>query len=114
MEDHNRLRCAPSRQTPGHGRRAGQASRWGRMAAFNMTAGRYLKLYPRGDHSEAALDRLAELLESAIKENSGYQIGDKAELKKTLAEARSIVGKTSGPKTDAVLKQLDRVALRYR
>lgn len=83
------------------------------MYAYNRTLGRYLNLYPRGAHAEEALNNLVEFLGEVIKSEGTYSVGEKADLRKALAELRATVTKTSSPKKAALLKMIDQVAQRY-
>ena len=84
------------------------------LYAYNRTVGRYLNLYPRGAHAEEAINNLAEFLGEVIKSEGAYSVGEKADLRKALAELRATVMKTSSPKKAALLKQIDQVAAQYR
>jgi hypothetical protein len=84
------------------------------LYAYIRTVGRYLNLYPRGAHADEALNSLAEFFDEVIKSEGTYEVSDRGDLRKGMAELRAIIIKTSGPKKAAVLKAFDQVAARYR
>lgn len=90
------------------------------FAIESMTSGKYLQLYPRGAHAEAALARIAELLGYVTEDLRGpkpvYEVppADRAEFRKTAAVLRAQVAAAASPKKTPVLAQLDAVVRRFR
>jgi hypothetical protein len=86
----------------------------------SMTNGKYLTLYPRGAHAEAALAQIAELLGQITQDLRGpnpvYEVppADRAEFRKTAATLRAQVAAAASPKKSPVLTQLDAIARRFR
>ena len=84
------------------------------------TDGRYLKLYPRGPHADAALAEIARLLgqivEAARGENNPYAVppDDKASFRKSVAALRAQLAAVPAAKKARVLGLLDAVARRFR
>ncbi len=86
------------------------------LSAYNLTAGRYVKLYPKGQHTDEAIGRLVEIVEGALKDGqeTGYYVPTEPEyqepMRKDLAEARAAVSASSGARRDealALIGQLD-------
>jgi hypothetical protein len=84
-----------------------------------MTNGKYLKLYPRGAHADAALTQIGELFEQVAENMNGsnpvYEVPkeDRADFQKTVAELRAQVAAASSAKKTRLLKQLDDIAQRF-
>jgi hypothetical protein len=84
------------------------------------TSGRYLKLYPRGAHADAALAALAEslgyIVESFREANSPYEVprDDRANFRKSLAALRAQLALVPAAKKARVTAQLDEMARRFR
>lgn len=84
------------------------------------TDGRYLKLYPRGAHADAALSKLAESLESITGslrgKDSPYEVSraDRPSLRRGLDELRAQLALVPAAKKARVLAQLDEIARRFR
>jgi len=85
-----------------------------------LTNGRYLKLYPRGAHAEAALKSISDLLghvsEDLKRKEPVYEVPreGRAEFRKTLATLREQLSLVPGPKKARLLVQLDAIAQRFR
>jgi hypothetical protein len=85
-----------------------------------MTNGKYLKLYPRGAHAEAALANISTLLEQVSEDlrrsNSSYDVPreDRAEFQKTVATLRAQVAPVTSPKKTRLLKLLNDLAQHFR
>lgn len=85
-----------------------------------QTNGRYLKLYPRGPHADAALSNLSEFFGHVTEDMSGsnpvYEVPreDRAEFRKSVAELRAQIAAAVSPKKTRLLAQLDAVALHFR
>ena len=84
------------------------------IAAFNVSTGRYLKLYPSGEHADDGLREIVDLLKDATAGGeSPYELPTeaqyKAELRKDLAETRAIVSNASGAQRAEALALIDRV-----
>lgn len=84
---------------------------------MRVTDGEYLKLYPNGEHTSEALDKMSEYLAPIVDDLSSKQIytvsddaTDRAELRKNLSELRSIVQKTSATGKENVLDQLGKIS----
>ena len=81
--------------------------------------GKYLKLYPRGAHADAALAAVSELLghivESFQEANSPYEVprADRANFRRSLAQLRAQLALVPAAKKTRVLGQLDRIARRF-
>ena len=86
----------------------------------SATHGRYLKLYPRGAHADAALDAVAEVFNAVVEDIRGsnhvYEVAaeEKADFKKTLATLREQLTPAASPKAARLLKQLDEIASHFR
>ena len=86
----------------------------------SATHGRYLKLYPRGAHADAALDAVAEVFNAVVEDIRGsnhvYEVAaeEKADFKKTLATLREQLTPAASPKAARLLKQLDEIAGHFR
>ncbi|HEV2761711.1 MAG TPA: SH3 domain-containing protein, partial [Pyrinomonadaceae bacterium] len=85
--------------------------------ALQDTEGKYLGLYPRGAHVGEALRNFAEALKAEqlaetlnSRSNDKYLVGDRAALRKAMAELRAAVARTNAPEKADVLKELDRLA----
>ena len=85
-----------------------------------QTGGRYLKLYPRGAHADAALASLAEsfghITEGLRGNNPGYEVprADLPEFRRSLAALRAQLALVPAPKKARVLAQLDEIERRFR
>jgi hypothetical protein len=83
------------------------------------TDGRYLKLYPRGAHADAALAGIAELLgnvvEAARRGDSPYEVprADRANFRQSLARLRAQLALVPAAQKARVLARLEEVAKRY-
>jgi hypothetical protein len=87
--------------------------------AFQDTQGRYLGLYPTGEHAAEALQTLKEALASqaldeTVKRKGGdvYARQEQEALKKALAELRAAVSKAEGPDKADILRRLDQLSTR--
>ena len=84
------------------------------------TNGRYLKLYPRGAHADAALSELAEFFGHVAEDlrgsNSVYEVppDDRANFRKSVAALRAQLALAPAAKKARVLELLDEVARRFR
>jgi hypothetical protein len=84
------------------------------------TSGKYLKLYPRGAHAEAAVARILELLTQVSEDLRGsspaYDVPreDRAEFQKSVAELRAQLLPVASQKKASVLKLLNDVARHFR
>jgi hypothetical protein len=82
--------------------------------------GRYLKLYPRGAHTDAALSNLAEALgyitEDLRGSNPVYEVpsADRPNFRQSLAALRAQLALVPAPKKARVLAQLDEIARHFR
>jgi hypothetical protein len=80
------------------------------------TNGKYLKLYPRGEHADTALNALSELLgqvvEAARAGNAPYEVApaDRASFRQSLDALRAQLALVPAAKKARVLGQLDAVA----
>jgi hypothetical protein len=85
----------------------------------SQTNGRYLKLYPRGAHADAALSKLAESLgyitEDLRGSNPVYEVprDDRANFRKSLAALRAQLALVPVAKKARVLGQLDAITKRF-
>jgi hypothetical protein len=83
------------------------------------TNGRYLKLYPRGAHADAALSKLAESLgyitEDLRGRNPVYEVprDDRESFRKSLAALRAQLAPVPAAKKARVTGQLDAIAKRF-
>jgi hypothetical protein len=83
------------------------------------TSGRYLKLYPRGAHADAALAELAESLgyitEDLRGSNPVYEVPreDRASFRKSVAALRAQLALVPAAKKARVLGHLDAIAKRF-
>jgi hypothetical protein len=90
------------------------------FAVESMTSGKYLQLYPRGAHAEAALAQIAELLGYVTEDLRGpnpvYEVppADRAEFRKTAATLRAQIAAAASPKKTPVLTQFDAITRRFR
>ncbi|HEV3470802.1 MAG TPA: SH3 domain-containing protein [Pyrinomonadaceae bacterium] len=90
------------------------------LYALKESEGRYLRLYPRGPHAEAALNNIAEFFDSvsqdAAASNPVYEVPqeDRADFQKSLAELRAGVAPVQHALRERVLTQLDELARRFR
>lgn len=81
--------------------------------------GKYLKLYPRGAHADAALAAISELLGHIVEDLNGsrpnYDVPreDRASFPKSLAALRAQLALVPAAKKARVLAQLDAVARRF-
>jgi len=82
--------------------------------------GKYLKLYPRGAHADAALAAISEMLghivESFREANSPYEVPreDRANFRRSLAQLRAQLALVPAAKKARVLAQLDEIAKHFR
>ncbi|HEX8149616.1 MAG TPA: hypothetical protein VF591_20730 [Pyrinomonadaceae bacterium] len=82
--------------------------------------GKYLKLYPRGAHADAALDALSELLGHIVEgmrgSNSPYEVprADRANFRRSVAALRAQLALVPAAKKARVLGQLDAIARHFR
>ncbi|HXG91737.1 MAG TPA: SH3 domain-containing protein [Blastocatellia bacterium] len=93
------------------------------MHAWNRTMGVYVSLYPRGAHTEEAMDRLIEILKDASSEikpgQSAPPPGEEidrqilADTRKAIAEARAVAAKTASAKRSAALQLLAKLSAHY-
>jgi hypothetical protein len=83
------------------------------------TSGRYLKLYPRGAHADAALAALAEslghIVESFREANSPYEVPreDRSSFRRSVAALRAQLALVPTAKKARVTGQLDAIAKRF-
>lgn len=83
------------------------------------TNGRYLKLYPRGAHADAALSNLAESLgqitESLRGADSPFEVPreDRPNFRRSVAALRAQLALVPAPKKARVLARLDEIARRF-
>jgi hypothetical protein len=83
------------------------------------TDGKYLKLYPRGAHADAALAAVSEMLghivESFREGNSPYEVPreDRASFRRSVAALRAQLALVPAAKKARVLGQLDAIAKRF-
>jgi hypothetical protein len=80
------------------------------LASFNRTKGRYLDLYPGGDHAEEAIDEIATSLDEIRKasdEASPPEPEERAEARKELNKLRETVAGASGKRKAELLKHID-------
>jgi hypothetical protein len=81
--------------------------------------GKYLKLYPRGAHADAALAAISEMLghivESFSGDNSPYEVprADRANFRQSVAALRAQLALVPAAKKARVLGQLDAIARRF-
>jgi hypothetical protein len=84
------------------------------------TTGRYLKLYPRGAHVDAALSSLSESLgyvtEDLRGSNPVFEVAaeDRPNLRERLAELRAQLALVPAPKKAPLLAQLEEIERRFR
>ena len=84
------------------------------------TNGKYLKLYPRGAHADAALNALSEMLgqivEGLRESNSPYEVAraDRANLRRSMAALRAQLALVPAAKRARVSGQLDAIAQHFR
>ncbi len=84
-----------------------------------ITNGRYLKLYPRGAHADAALASISEFFghvtEDARGANPVFEVPreDRAAFRKSVAELRAQLALVPAAKKARLLAQLDRLARRF-
>lgn len=83
------------------------------------TNGKYLKLYPRGAHADAALNALSEMLghivESFREGNSPYEVprADRANFRKSVAALRAQLALVPAAKRARVTGQLDTIVKHF-
>jgi hypothetical protein len=86
------------------------------LAAYNLSAGRYLTLYPSGAHADEALGQLVEMLGQVA--GGGYELPAepqyRSELRGELAETRKVVSGASGANRAEALRLLDALDARLR
>jgi SH3-like domain-containing protein len=88
---------------------------------LRVTEGEYLNFYPAGKHSREALLNITNFLEP-INQDAGqktvydgpYDISDRAELNKPLAELRTIVSKTPYVEKQKTINQINRIAEAFK
>src|SRR5256714_8324530 len=86
----------------------------------SATHGKYLRLYPRGAHRDAALDALAEVFKAVVEDIRGsnhvYEVAaeEKADFKKNIATLREQLTPAASPKAAQLLKQLDEIERHFR
>ncbi|MET0648174.1 MAG: SH3 domain-containing protein [Pyrinomonadaceae bacterium] len=80
------------------------------------TDGRYLKLYPRGAHADAALSNLAESFGHIIENISNYEVAraDLPNFRRSVAALRGQLALVPAPRKARVLARLDEIARRFR
>jgi hypothetical protein len=82
--------------------------------------GKYLKLYPRGAHADAALDALSEMLGHVVEDLSGnnpvYEVppADRANFRQSMASLRAQLALVPAAKKARVTGQLDAIAKHFR
>ena len=88
---------------------------------LRVTDGEYLNFYPSGKHSRDALLNITNFLEPINQDSaqktvySGpYDISDRADLNKHLAELRTIVSKTPYVEKQKTINQINRIAEAFR
>ena len=88
---------------------------------LRVTDGEYLNFYPAGKHSREALLNITNFLEPINQDSdqktvySGpYDISDRADLNKHLAELRTIVSKTPYVEKQKTINQINRIAEAFR
>ena len=81
------------------------------------TQGRYLRLYPDGEHASEAIRNITESLASedvsgtlAGSGGDKYLVAERKAVKKAVAELRPVVAKTKSPEKDELLKLLGELA----
>jgi len=85
----------------------------------NESHGKYLKLYPRGAHSDAALAAISELLGQIVESfrggNSPYEVPreDRASFRQSVAALRAQLALVPAARKARVLAQLDTIAKRF-
>jgi hypothetical protein len=90
------------------------------LSLETQTNGKYLKLYPRGAHADAALTQIGEFFEQVAQDLNGsnpvYDVPkeDRADFQKLVAELRAQVASAASAKKTRLLKQLDDIAQRFR
>jgi hypothetical protein len=79
-----------------------------------QTQGRYLGLYPEGEHAGEALQNILQSLSSedvsgtlASKGGDKYLADERKELKKAIAALRPVVARTSAPEKKEILSKID-------
>lgn len=84
------------------------------------TLGEYLKRYPQGNHAERALRELSELFAPIVADLHDQKIynptqdePERKEMRKNIAELRTILKKCVGPSQQIVLNQLDQISKLY-
>ncbi len=88
---------------------------------LRVTDGEYLNFYPAGKHSRDALLNITNFLEP-INQDAGqksvytgpYDISDRAEMNKSLAELRTIVSKTPYVEKQKTINQINHIAEEFR
>lgn len=84
------------------------------------TNGRYLQLYPRGAHADAALSNIAEFLGHVTEDLRGsnpvFEVprDDRANFRRSLVALRARLALVPAPKKARVVAQLDEIARRFR
>jgi hypothetical protein len=84
------------------------------------TNGRYLKLYPRGAHADAALSNIEEFLGHVTEDLRGsspvFEVprDDRANFRQSVAALRAQIAPAASPKKARVLGQLDEIARHFR
>lgn len=81
--------------------------------------GKYLKLYPRGAHADAALDSISEMLGQVVEDLRGgnpvYEVprADRANFRRSVAALRAQLAPVPAAKKARVLGRLDTIAKRF-
>ncbi len=88
---------------------------------LRATDGEYLNFYPAGKHSREALLNITNFLEPINQDsdqktvyNGPYDISDRAELNKHLAELRTIISRTPYIEKQKTINQINRIAEAFR
>lgn len=87
------------------------------LGALNLMEGKYLNLYPRGAHTEEALNQILETLKSGYEFTQSADPLDaqsRADGLEQVTTLRTVIMKTTSPKKAQVLQQLDLYAKYYR
>lgn len=88
---------------------------------LRVTEGEYLNFYPAGKHSREALLNITNFLEPINQDSEQktvydgpYDISDRAELNKHLAELRTIISKTPYVEKQKTINQINRIAEAFK
>jgi hypothetical protein len=85
-----------------------------------QTDGRYLKLCPRGEHANQAVDGISQTAKFAIDTMKGGRevfsvpSSERGEFQKTIGELRTALANQKTPRAAAVIKQLEVLLAHYR